>query len=675
MTQLLASPLTRLGARPPANPGGHFRGLAEQLDDAVLLVAPGTGLCQYANLKAAELTGYSRDELTHRSLAELVAVTDAPGALEQIYSALGGPARTLLNVPLRTRSGRIVAIDLRISTIAGGDGSRPEMLLFVRDAARRAAAEQIEARRALSVAAVDRLAASILNPEAVTLDRALVDYVSLLDADGAGLYLVTIDPPGIELRADVNLPSVFPKRLGAGDAQGCLTPLAWHTGQRPDTPFARAARAGGWSAFVAHPLSDGDASSGMVVAGFRSGRKAPDVAPMLGGVAARLVSALLLEQARSHLHRGTVGSAAALTQQLNTIFEAMSDGVFMLDADGVVARINAAGQELLGYRAEEVIGSRVEEVLVSPHSLDGALRAVLTDAQPLGEREAQLLRRDGHEFPARVQGLPLVDAQGRVSGAAVLFADVTHLKTLEAQGHHLEQQAYLGEMSAIFAHEIRNPLNTMATGLELIASRIPAEDSLQDTVNKILAEISRIDRLLRDILMVAKPAEVKIEPTDAHKFADRILTRFSPRLVRRNIEIARHYIPGTPPALMDSRMMEQVMVNLIENAVQAMGDTGGSLSVTVGPAARGGGREERQVAGDIQDYIQIDVGDTGPGIPAEVQKRIFDPFFTTKSDGTGLGLSIAKRIIHVHRGTLTMQTWSNVGTVFTILIPAARQIT
>ena len=292
----------------------------------------------------------------------------------------------------------------------------------------------------------------------------------------------------------------------------------------------------------------------------------------------------------------------------------------------------------------------------------------------------RLVRRDGGQFPARLRILPLFDGGGAQCGAAAVITDLTDIKTFEAHSQHLEQRATLGDMSAIFAHEIRNPLNGISTGLELLSMRLPEGDPLREKVTQIQSEANRIDRLLRNSLVVVRPDQFKMEAAEADKMVDRILLRFGPRLSRRKIEVSRHFVPNTPPALMDPRAMEHVVVNLIENAMQAMGDAGGSLYVNVGPMGhtsnpaplKSGGTGPLGVGSAEQDYVQIDIGDSGPGIPPDVVSRIFEPFITTKAEGTGLGLTIAKRFVHVHRGTLSVQSWPNVGTVFTILLPVAK---
>jgi PAS domain S-box-containing protein len=354
--------------------------------------------------------------------------------------------------------------------------------VLARPAAQRTAREQEDAQRNRSLAALQRLAAFLPSSEPTSLLDVLEAAAAALEADTTALYGVTTDPPGINLTGAVNLPADFPAQLGAGDAQACLQPLSWQLGQRPDSAFARAARSAGWSALAAHPLSDGHSSSGLILAGYRPGRNVPQSVGPLLAVVANLVWALLTHQFRAQARRRVEAHAASLARQLDIILDATADGVVMLDSAGEVVEINAAGQRMLGYRTEEVAGSRAEDILVSPESLGDEIAAAVTLGRPAEGREVHLVRRDGHQFPARLRVLPMYDGAGERRGAAAVITDLTAIKTVEAQSQHLEQRATLGDMSAIFAHEIRNPLNGISTGLELLSMRLPEGDPLRENV-------------------------------------------------------------------------------------------------------------------------------------------------------------------------------------------------
>jgi hypothetical protein len=164
---------------------------------------------------------------------------------------------------------------------------------------------------------------------------------------------------------------------------------------------------------------------------------------------------------------------------------------------------------------------------------------------------------------------------------------------------------------------------------------------------------------MRDMLAWAKPIDPRLAPTDLTQLLQRLLNRWSHKMQQRNVRLVFHTEDPLPLIAADARMLEQVFVNLIDNALQAM-LTGGQLSVSARPV-------QRAAQGAV---IEVSVADTGPGIPEEARRRIFDPYFTTKPDGTGLGLAICKRIVTVHRGALAVDSFPGTGTVFTVTLPA-----
>jgi signal transduction histidine kinase len=149
-----------------------------------------------------------------------------------------------------------------------------------------------------------------------------------------------------------------------------------------------------------------------------------------------------------------------------------------------------------------------------------------------------------------------------------------------------------------------------------------------------------------------------MEPTDLADLMRRLLARWQPRLAQAGVLSHTSFAEATPPARIDPRTFEQVIANLITNAVQAM-SAGGTLSVSLSPLETPQG-----------PLVELRVADTGPGIPPDVIDRVFDPFFTTKKDGTGLGLAISRRILAAHKGTITAESFPDAGTVFTVRLPA-----
>jgi signal transduction histidine kinase len=164
---------------------------------------------------------------------------------------------------------------------------------------------------------------------------------------------------------------------------------------------------------------------------------------------------------------------------------------------------------------------------------------------------------------------------------------------------------------------------------------------------------------MESILTFSRTGNYKFVPTDVQDIVERLLKRWRPRLSRLSIQHHVQVDSQTQSINGDRRGLEQVFTNLISNAVQAMGDRGGTLAIRIKP----------HIASSGKRYTQIDISDTGPGIPEEIRDRIFDPFFTTDPNGTGLGLSITKQIITAHKGSIFTTSFPG-GTVFHVQIPA-----
>jgi signal transduction histidine kinase len=219
-----------------------------------------------------------------------------------------------------------------------------------------------------------------------------------------------------------------------------------------------------------------------------------------------------------------------------------------------------------------------------------------------------------------------------------------------------EQLAAVGELAASIAHEVRNPLAGMKGALEVLRGELAVKPSNAEIVDELLAQIVRLEQLVRDLLTFARPRVVSLQPFDLQDLLDRLLRQYKENADGAGITVQRIYGPGTAQIVADLQQMEQVFHNLIQNAVQAM-EQGGTL--TVSTAGENGG-------------ITITFADTGKGIPPAKLSRIFQPFFTTKHRGSGLGLPIVKKILEAHEGTIEVTTELGKGTTATVRIPKGR---
>ena len=223
-----------------------------------------------------------------------------------------------------------------------------------------------------------------------------------------------------------------------------------------------------------------------------------------------------------------------------------------------------------------------------------------------------------------------------------------------------EKLASLGLLAAGVAHEIRNPITAIKAWLFIQEKHLqPGTPEFEDA-QIVSKEINRLERIVKDVLLFARPSEPNLTTVDADEPLRQARTLLEPQLQKANIRLTL----GDPVAAkirIDRQQIQQVLINLIQNAAESIGQNG---SVTLRARAGSARLGERNA-----EVVILEVTDTGAGIPPDVEKRLFDPFFTTKESGTGLGLSIAARIVEKHGGALQYQTQANRGTTFGIVLP------
>ena len=223
-----------------------------------------------------------------------------------------------------------------------------------------------------------------------------------------------------------------------------------------------------------------------------------------------------------------------------------------------------------------------------------------------------------------------------------------------------EKLASLGTLAAGVAHEIRNPLTAINVRLHSLKKNLVTNSSEQEDALVIGHEIQRLERIVQEFLQFARPAEPKILTVSADSILTRMQSLFGLQLERAHIRLNLESVPDIWVRV-DPHQMEQVLINLIQNAAESM-KGGGTITLR----ARS---DNARLLGHIRPVVILEVSDTGQGITPEVKRRIFDPFFTTKEEGTGLGLAITARIIEKHGGALQCRSEVNRGTTFVILLP------
>ncbi len=384
-------------------------------------------------------------------------------------------------------------------------------------------------------------------------------------------------------------------------------------------------------------------------------------------------------------------------QRLKTlILESIPSGLITVDMQGRITTFNTAAQTILGYQTHEVMGKSLETLLkVQPSSavLEGSHYFLNAASSPLhkdalhhvlSKSESQrgtLLTSDQHsqELVLDIDIQPLSNDVGKQVGALVTFTDVTSVHRLEEEKRRLDRLASLGEMAANVAHEVRNPLASIKTSIQMLVDDLAdddEQDGVQETSSRVeltqesttvmLKEVERLDSIVRDMLLFAKPRQLHRSTCNMIALSDHVLQLMQKHYTEAHVHIHRLY-QDVPALYVDTGQIEQVLFNLYMNALQAMPE-GGELTITCRLVEHVAESRRKHVA-EQQQWFALTVTDTGVGIGRDALKRIFQPFFTTKAHGIGLGLPITRRLIEDHGGTLHVESQSGKGTTMTIYLP------
>ena len=357
-------------------------------------------------------------------------------------------------------------------------------------------------------------------------------------------------------------------------------------------------------------------------------------------------------------HRAGSSSAdeGELLRQIATAFDDYLTNAFQILEES--ARIAGPGSPATLFERAEKASNRLL-----------TLTGQLADAQ---RTSLQSALADSHEALAELKFL-LAVSLGLLIGLSLCLTVIVYrgmigplrVKLIETRAlvERQEKLASLGALAAGVAHEIRNPLTAIKARLFTQRKLLPENSEPLDDNRFIGDEISRLDDIIKDFLMFARPTEPRLEVIRATAPFRELADLFRPELDKNSIELKCEFL-ADPQINADAQQLKQVLINLIKNATESIGQRG---TITLRTRTKPGrlGTRATHVA-------VLEVEDTGTGIPPKVQQRLFDPFFTTKETGTGLGLSIAARILERHGGALEYQTQAGRGTVFSVLLSIAQ---
>ena len=413
-------------------------------------------------------------------------------------------------------------------------------------------------------------------------------------------------------------------------------------------------------------------------------------ARLLAWVLSVLIAGLLMLSwlyARLHVRRLTehrearqslelrVSERTAELREAHAFRKAMEDslivGMRARDLQGRIRYVNPALCEMTGYSAEELIDCLPPYPYWHPDDLEKHWQdneATMSGRAALTGFESRMRHREGHEVFTMIYTAPLVDGDGTHSGWISSVVDISEQKRAEARQRVQDQQlqhagrvANLGEMASTLAHELNQPLMAIATfsGVARTYSRQGQTALLEESLAEIQQQAKRSADIVRRFRDFIKQRTVGIEACDVNALVSRVLILLQPEIRAHRARVTSRLQANSPSVMGDQVLLEQVLLNLVLNGLQAMSTLQAEL------------RQVEVITATTHDVVLVQVLDSGPGIAPGIAANLFEPFFTTKPDGLGLGLNICRTIIESHKGFLAFENRPGGGVIFSINLPLA----
>jgi PAS domain S-box-containing protein len=342
------------------------------------------------------------------------------------------------------------------------------------------------------------------------------------------------------------------------------------------------------------------------------------------------------------------------------LIENSPDAIVCIRKGGNIIIFNTAAERLLGYTKDEVIGELNIRALYPP----GVARQVMKDLRSDGfggpgvlqKQELSLVDRHGNEIPVFISASLLYE-EGEEAGSVGIFTDLRERKAMEQKLLQTEKLSSLGKIAAGIAHEINQPLTGVLTFASLLGRRLQDDEEAGRDVQIIVRETHRIRNIVKGILDFARETPARKTSMPIEQVLDQTLELIVHQQRFFGVELTKDYGADTPRVSVDGGQLQQVFMNIVFNALDAMNGQG---VLTIRTRSRNG-------------LVEVEIADNGPGMPQDIMSKIFDPFFTTKDSssgvGMGLGLAISYGIVQNHQGEIMVTSQEGRGTTFTIQLP------
>jgi two-component system, sporulation sensor kinase E len=336
----------------------------------------------------------------------------------------------------------------------------------------------------------------------------------------------------------------------------------------------------------------------------------------------------------------------------NSLVTHNPDGVFILDLDGLITKINPSMATITGYNSEEAIGRTFKHIIDEDYS-EATITAIENTQNGYPEHfETTILDKNGNHRILKVSTIPHIE-NNQIQGVIGIAKDITEEKKTQEYIRQSEKLSVIGELAAGVAHEIRNPLTSLKGFTQILNAKVTDEKDKQ-FVKIMLSELDRINFIVSEFMVLSKPQALQYQQKELQTIMKHVITLLDTQAILKNIQIISNIEEVPLFVNCEENQLKQVFVNLLKNSIEAMGS--GSIYI--------------RLCKDPQEKnVTVRIKDEGTGIPEDILQRLGQPFFTTKATGTGLGLMVSYRIIEHHNGSINIESNVNDGTTVEVTLP------
>jgi len=343
---------------------------------------------------------------------------------------------------------------------------------------------------------------------------------------------------------------------------------------------------------------------------------------------------------------------SALQDNVDQIMANLQDGLMLFTRDQRAVLVSASIEAFLGKPRAEMLGSHAQEIFSRHTQLGRTVLNAFAEHQPI-----HMVEVSGDNGIEMQVSFDFIEQDGQELGALLTMRDAESMRKIEGEIEVSRRLANIGKLTSGVAHEVKNPINSIVVHLEILRNKLNQPDAdTQRHMDVIGSEIQRLDRVVQTLVDFTRPVELTLADVDLRSVVEQVVFMAKPDCERHGVRLFTE--TGEEPLLsrVDADLIKQSLLNIVINAVQAM-ENGGTLSI----------RANRR-----DDDAQLEIQDTGPGIPPAIRDKIFNLYFTTKKSGSGIGLAMTYRIMQLHNGSVHFDTRSGEGTTFYLTLPLVR---